>query len=154
MKNVNVLCVLVKDRRTNINAVRDELKRVIDELDQYTDNEERMEDDEEEKKYRDAMQELKLILSTHSRHKNIPISQLGQTQFQHLHERKYEDFRKNFTKAYKDTDDGNYTLLQYTTLHSIKDVVQLLLESGADPNATTEFEKRSPILIACMNKDH
>jgi ankyrin repeat protein len=36
----------------------------------------------------------------------------------------------------------------------LEDVVRLLLESGADPNATAEFEKRSPILIACMNNDH
>jgi hypothetical protein len=36
----------------------------------------------------------------------------------------------------------------------LRDFVKLLLESGADPNATTECEKRSPILIACMNKDY
>jgi len=35
-----------------------------------------------------------------------------------------------------------------------KKFVQLLLEKGADPNATTKFEKHSPILIACMNNDH
>ena len=36
----------------------------------------------------------------------------------------------------------------------MKDVVRLLLESGADSNATTKSEKRSPILIASMNNNH
>jgi ankyrin repeat protein len=36
----------------------------------------------------------------------------------------------------------------------LEDIVQLLLESGAEPNTTTKFGKRSPILIACMNNDH
>jgi ankyrin repeat protein len=153
-RNIHVLCVLLKDRRTNINAVRDELKREIAELDHHTDNEEIMEDDEEAKKYKFAMKELKLILSKPSRHKNIYINQSVQTLFEHLYDRKSEDFKNNFTEAYKDNDDGNYTFLQYATIHSFKDVVQLLLESGADPNATTKFEKRSPILIACMNNDH
>ena len=36
----------------------------------------------------------------------------------------------------------------------MEDVVRLLLEIGADPNATTEREKRSPILLACLNNDH
>jgi len=94
------------------------------------------------------------ILITDPGHKNIDKSQSGQILFQHLYEGNYKDFKNKFREAYKDTDHENYTLLQYATLHSLKDVVQLLLEHGADPNATTKFEKRAPILRACMNNDH
>ena len=93
------------------------------------------------------------IQSTLPRRTNIDKSQSGQILFQHLYERNYEDFKNKFREEYKDIDDGSYTLLQYATLHSLEDVVKLLLESGADPSATTKFEKRSPVLIACMNND-
>jgi len=94
------------------------------------------------------------IHSTLSRHMHIDKAQSGQTLFQHFYDRNYEDFKNKFRLAYKDTTDGNYTLLQYATLHRLEDVVRLLLESGADPNATTNFQKHSPILIACINNDH
>jgi len=173
MRNIQVLCVLLEDRRANINAVHDEVKQVIAEQDQQTDNEEIMQDDEEAKQCKDAIKALKFILSTHksevreaadkkcrdseatsSTYINELRSNLEETLFQNLYDRKCEDFKNKFTEAYKDIHDGNYTLLQYATLHSLEDVVRLLLESGADPNATTKFEKRSPILIACMNNDH
>ena len=94
------------------------------------------------------------IHSTLSRHMHIDKAQSGQTLFQHFYDRNYEDFKNKFILAYKDTTDGNYTLLQYATLHRLEDVVRLLLESGADPNATTNFQKHSPILIACINNNH
>lgn len=161
-RNIYVLSALLEDRRTNINAVHDELQRVIADLDQQRDNEDIMQDNEEAKQYKDAMQELKRVLHTRMSeilitdpgHKNIDKSQSGQILFQHLYEGNYKDFKNKFREAYKDTDHENYTLLQYATLHSLKDVVQLLLEHGADPNATTKFEKRAPILRACMNNDH
>jgi len=166
-----VLCVLLEDRRTNINAVHDEVKQLIAELDQQTDNEETTQDDEA-KQCKDAIQALKLILITRTseilkasgktcrdfeatspKYINENRLNLEQTLFQNLYDRKCEDFKNKFNEAYKDIDDGNYTLLQYSTLHRLEDIVQLLLESGAQPNATTKFEKRSPILIASMNND-
>ena len=153
-RNIHVLRVLVKHRRTKINAVHDELKGLIAELDQHIDNEEIMEDDEEAKKDKDAIDELKSILSDRSKHSEIPISQLGQALFQHLYDRKYEDFKSKFTEDCKDTDDGYYTLLQYATRYRLEDIVQLLLKSGANPNATTELEKRTPFLIACKKNYH
>jgi len=162
MRNIYVLSALLEDRQTNINAVHDELQRVIADLDHQRDNEDKMHDYEEAKQYEDAMKELKHILykrmseiqSTLPRHMHIEKSQSRQTLFQHLYERYYEDFKKKFREAYKDTDDGNYTLLQYATLHRLEEIVQLLLENSADPNATTKFEKCSPILRACMKNYH
>ena len=161
-QNIYVLSALLDDRQTNINAVYEELQQVIADLDQQRDNEDIMQDYEEAKQYEYAMQELKSVLytrmseihSTLPRQTNIDKSQSGQILFQHLYDRNYEDFKNKFREEYKDIDDGNYTLLQYATLHSLEDVVKLLLESGANPNATTKFQKRSPILIACMNNDH
>ena len=160
-RNIDVLCVLLKDRRTNINAVHEIVMQVI-QPDQQTHNEKTMQDDEGAKHYRNAVEELKRILSTRtleirstvSRNTNKEREELEQTLFQHLYERKYEDFKNKFSGECKDTSDGYYTLLQYATLHRLKDIVQLLVESGADPNATTELEKRSPILIACMQNDY
>jgi len=160
-RNISVLCVLLKDRRTNINAVHEKVMQII-QPDQQTRNEKTMQDDERPKHYKNAMQELKSILNTRtsemkstlSRQTNKERSELEQTLFQHLYERKYEDFKKKFSRECKNTADGYCTLLQYATLHRLKDIVQLLVENGADPNATTELEKRSPILIACMNNDH
>ena len=207
MRNIHVLCVLLKDRRTNINTVHDEVKQVIAELDHQTDDEEIMQDDEEAnihvpfalleeeltpfyaahgednkviqhdqqtrngdtmqgdegaKHYWNAMQELKRILHkrtseirlTQLKNTNKQISELEQTLFQHLYERNYEDFKKKFSRECKDTTDGYYTLLQYATLHRLEEIAQMLLDHGADPNATTEREKRSPLLIACMNNDN
>jgi len=162
MRNIRVLCVLLEDRRTNINAVYDEVKQVIDELDQQTDNEEIMQDDEEAKQNKDAIQSLNLILSIYKSeihstlltHTNKDKPHLGNALFQYLYERKYDDFKDNFSGDCKDTTDGYCTILQYATLHRLEDIVQLLLESGANPNAITELEKRPPILIACINYDH
>jgi ankyrin repeat protein len=162
MRNIYVLSALLEDRRTNINALHDELQQVIADLHQQRDTEDTMQDNEEAKQYKDAMQELKRVLHTRMSeilitdpgHKNIDKSQSGQILFQHLYEGNYKDFKNNFREENKDTENENYTLLQYATLHSLEDVVQLLLEHGADPNATTKFEKRAPILIACMNNNH
>ena len=161
MRNIHVLCVLLKDRRTNVNAVHEKVMQVI-QPDQQTLNEKTMQDDEGAKHYKKAMQELKHILSTRKseiqrtlpRYTNKERSDLEQTLFQHLYDRKYEDFKNKFSGECRDTTDGYYTLLQYATLHRLKDFVKLLMESGADPNATTKLEKRSPILIACMKNDH
>ena len=160
MRNVYVLNALLEDRRTNINAVHDELEQMIAELER--DNEEIVQDDEETKQYKDAIQALNLIFSARkseirsklSKDTNKDTSQSGQALFQYLYERNSKDFKLRFTKAYKDFDDGNYTLLQFATLHSLEDVVRLLLESGADTNATAKIEKRSPILIASINNKH
>jgi len=161
IRNIYVLCVLLEDRRTNIKAVHEKVMQVI-QPDQQTRNEKTMQDDEGAKHDRNAVQELKRILSTRtleirsmlSRHTNKERSELEQTLFQHLYERKYEHFKNKFSRECIDITDGHYTFLQYATLHRLQDIVQLLLESGADPNATTKFEKRSPILIACVNNDH
>ncbi|GFG34517.1 hypothetical protein Cfor_06444 [Coptotermes formosanus] len=173
MRNVRVLTVLLKHRRTNINAVHKEVMQLIAEHDQQTDNEDIAQDNEEGKQYKEDIKLLKSILSrrkseirkaickkypdlgtTPSKHTNEQRSQLAQTLFQHLYDRKCEDFKKEFSKDCRDIDDGNYTILQYATLHSLVDIVRLLLENGANPNVTTEFEKRPPIIIACIRNDH
>ena len=98
MRNIRVLRVLLEDRRTNINAVYDEVKQAIDELDQQTRNEEIDKDDEEIKQNKDAIQSLNLILSIHKpTHMNIDKSQLGKTLFQYLYEGKYDDFKDKFS---------------------------------------------------------
>ena len=154
-RNIQVLLVLLEDRRTNINAIHDAVVQMTAEFDKQTDI-------EEEKRHKNAMQELQLILhsrtseipGTSSTHANQYNSRLGQELFKHLYDRNYEDFWNNFSEECKDTTDGYYTLLQYATLHRLGDVVQLLLERGADPNATTEREARSPILLASTKKYH
>ena len=131
MRNIYVLCVLLKDRRTNIEAVHENVMQVI-QPDQQKRNEKTMQDDEGAKHYRNAMQQSKLILSkrtleirsTQLRYTNKERSELEQTVLQHLYERKYEDFKNKFTETYKDIDDGNYTILQYATLHSLEDVIR------------------------------
>jgi len=135
---------------------------MIPDLDQQRDNEDIMQDNEEAKQYKDATQELKRVLytrmseihSTLPTHTDIDKSQLEQILFQHFYNRNYEDFKNKFREEDKDTQNENYTLLQYATLHSLGEIAQLLLASGVDPNACTEFEKRSPLLIASMNNDH
>ena len=161
-RNIQVLLVLLEDRRTNVNAIYDDVVQMTAELDKQTDNEVTMQEDEEEKRHKNAMQKLQRILHIRiseirgrsSTHANQYNSSLGQELFKHLYDRNYEDFWNNFSEECKDTTDGQHTLLQYATLHRLRDVVQLLLERGADPNATTERETRSPILLASMNKDH
>ena len=64
MRNIQVLIVLLKDRPLNINAVHDELTKVIAELEQQTRNDKTKQDDEESKYCKEEIQELKSILST------------------------------------------------------------------------------------------
>jgi ankyrin repeat protein len=228
-RNIHALTVLLEDRRTNVNAVINEVMQLIAEHDQKRHTEETTQDieettqdieettqdigettqdieettqdieettqdigettqdieettqdieettqnNEEAKQYKEAMQRLKRVLERQipeirnaarkkrphsgdmlSTNKIDYRSELEQTLFQHLYDRNCEDFKNKFSEEYKDATDENYTLLQYATLHSLEDAVRLLLESHANPNATTEFEKRSPILIACMGQDH
>jgi ankyrin repeat protein len=157
VQNIHALTVLLKDKRTNINPLHGEVKKVIYELGKKTRNDKTMQDGEETRQYKDALQELESILNSRTseiqntlpRNTNIDGSEL----FQHLYCGKGEEFKKKFTKACKDFDDGYYTLLQCATLHRLEDIVQLLLKSGADPNATAKHEKQPPILIACRNSD-
>jgi len=87
LRNIYVLSALIEDRRTNINAVHDELQQVIADLNQQRDNEDIMQDNKEAKQYKDATQELKHVLytrmseihSTLPRHRNTDKSESGQT---------------------------------------------------------------------------
>ncbi|XP_069678882.1 transient receptor potential cation channel protein painless-like [Periplaneta americana] len=90
-------------------------------------------------------------------------STLRETLFQHLHRRQTDEFIQMFkenvnkcnTLALQEMNDGYYTLLQYASNHGLKDVVKVLLEFKADPNATTDYDKRPPVILACLrqNKD-
>jgi hypothetical protein len=102
---VEGLCVLLEDRRMNINAVYDEEKQVIAELiNQKIAGLVRQTNNEK------AIQKLESILNTLTpEYQNIKPryrSEIEQTLFQHLYERRYEDFKNKFIKQYKDSDNG------------------------------------------------
>ena len=77
--------------------------------------------------------------------------------FQLLYNEKSEEFvnalQSKGEDESMDIDDGNYTLLQYATLHDLIYPVKELLLIGVNPNKTTDFEKRPPIIIASQRNN-
>ena len=90
-------------------------------------------------------------------HENI----LKDTLFQHLYKRESQEFirifkenvNKHATLVVQEFDDKHCTCLQYASNYGLQDVVKVLLEYDADPNATTDHERRPPIVLACIRQN-
>ncbi|PSN40730.1 hypothetical protein C0J52_16788 [Blattella germanica] len=86
---------------------------------------------------------------------------LKETLFQYLYKRQTEEFIKDFKENMKsdivvpirEADDGCFTFLQYACNYGLIDVVQLLLEFNANPNATSDYDKRPPIILTCLKNN-
>jgi len=86
---------------------------------------------------------------------------LKETLFHHLYRREsqkfIEIFKKNVNKyttlIVQEIDDGHYTCLQYASYYGLFDVVQVLLDYEADPNATTKYDKRPPVVLASLRRN-
>lgn len=86
---------------------------------------------------------------------------LKETLFQHLYRWESQEFvsifKRNLNKypthAVQELNDGCYTCLQYASNYGLHDVVKVLLEYEADPNATTDYDKRPPVVLACLRQN-
>lgn len=105
--------------------------------------------------------EIKTLLPQKSIVENHECA-LKETLFQHLYRWESQEFigilkrnvNKYATLAVKEFNDGCYTCLQYASNYGLHDVVKVLLEYEADPNATTEYDKRPPVVLACLRQNH
>ncbi|KAJ9598299.1 hypothetical protein L9F63_010977, partial [Diploptera punctata] len=90
-------------------------------------------------------------------HENV----LKETLFQYLYKRKTEEFietfknniKKDIMNSLQEADNGSFTLLQYACNYDLLEVVQVLLEYEANPNATTDYERRPPIVLASIKQN-
>lgn len=88
-------------------------------------------------------------------------SALKETLFQFLYRQESQEFIRTFkinvnkysTLAVQEFNDGRYTCLQYASKYDLYDVVKVLLEYKADPNATTGYDRRPPIVLACLRQN-
>lgn len=124
---------------------------------------------------RNNTEALKLILEQDGLKFDLEISQepeqksvtencesaLKEALFQYLYKREIQEFISTFKKLVNkyatlgvlELDDGHFTCLQYASNYGLYDVVKVLLEYQADPNATTEYEKRPPVVLACLRQN-
>lgn len=108
----------------------------------------------------EKLSDIKRVLSQKSdaeKRENI----LKDTLFQHLYKRESQEFIRIFEEnankhaalVVQEFDDRHCTCLQYASNYGLQDVVKVLLEYDADPNATTEYERRPPIVLACIRQN-
>ncbi|CAK1578486.1 unnamed protein product [Parnassius mnemosyne] len=79
--------------------------------------------------------------------------------FSYLSRHEEDNFIRDYTKLVKRSEhrpaiaanNGMYTMLQLSTEKGFEKIVGLLLNSGADPNATCSGNITRPIAIACQN---
>ncbi|XP_068627666.1 transient receptor potential cation channel protein painless [Battus philenor] len=79
--------------------------------------------------------------------------------FSYLNRHEEDNFIRDYTKLVKKNEhrqlltanNGMYTLLQLSAEKGFEKVVGVLLNSGADPNATCSANTTRPIAIACQN---
>lgn len=124
---------------------------------------------------RNNTEALKLILEQDGLRVDMDISQepeqksvaencesaLKEALFQYLYKREIQEFIRTFKKLVNkyatlgvpEFDDGYYTCLQYASNYGLYNVVKVLLEYQADPNATTEYDKRPPVVLTCLRQN-
>ncbi|XP_072941868.1 transient receptor potential cation channel protein painless [Epargyreus clarus] len=82
--------------------------------------------------------------------------------FSYLSRHEENNFVRDYTKLVKKNEhrpiltanNGMHTMLQFATEKGFEKAVEILLKSGADPNATCSGNSYRPVAIACRNGFH